>query len=221
MATLAMSIVFGIGSAHAVQVYSQNFEGGPLGAEWSGAGSIQSSQGLSAFGFGSQHLKNDGASASVLSLTGLASHTEMTLGFSLAMWDSIDFGDTFQVNSDVGFLINGPFGNYFTPGGQSEGPGTLLTEPFTAFAVPNYGSNAGFRDSARAVSVTFAHSASTANFSFQYPNTQGGSDESFGIDNVVVTTNASGGHAVPEPASLSLMGLGLAGLAATRFHKKG
>ena len=162
-------------------VYSNDFETGPLGAEWSGAGSRQSTGGLSAFGFGQQHLKNDGQTASILSLGGLGAHTSMTLAFDLAMWDSIDLGDTFAVTVDgvdlfrtrnVGGTWFDAFSNYGTA--QCEGPGTRISGAFSGDA-PNYGY--GFwRDCARRVSFTFAHSAATAVFSWQFPNAQGGSD---------------------------------------------
>ncbi len=53
-------------------VYTNTFESGVAGAAFSGAGTVQSTGGLSAFGFGAQHLKNDGISSSVLTLGGLA-----------------------------------------------------------------------------------------------------------------------------------------------------
>lgn len=213
-AILTLSML-GFGSAHAAIEHSEDFESPPLGPEWTGAGSLQSTQGLSAFGFGDTHLKNDGTLASLLGLSGLAPHSSMTLSFDLAMWDSIDLNaDIFQVGVDGGFVINQTFGNYFPPSG-CEGPGTALTPPTSGvFTDPQLGYNTAFRDCGRAVSITFAHSASTANISFQYPNSQGAPDEAFGIDNVVVETNAVA--AVPGPISLVLVGLGLAGLAATR-----
>ncbi len=217
-AAAMFSLGLGMANASAADVYSQDFESGLLGAEWSGAGTIQDSQGLGAFGFGELHLKNDAQSASLLSLSGLAAHTEVTLSFSLAMWDSIDLGsDFFIVNADGDAVVSETFGNYF-PASGSEGPGTALT-PTTngSFTDPQYGYNLGFRDSARAVSVTFGHTASSLVLSFQFPLSQTAPDESFGLDNILVSTNAS---AVPLPASLPLFGLGVAGLAALRARRK-
>lgn len=198
--------------------YSQDFESGVLGPEFSGAGSIQSTHGLSAYGFGSLHLKNDSAAASVLTLTGLAEHTSMSLSFSLAMWDSIDYGtDIFQVQIDGGFVINETFGNYFPPSG-SEGPGVQITPPTNgAFTHPDFGYSPDFRDSARAVIVTFAHSAPTVTISFQFPNSQTAPDEAFGIDNVTVSTN---GTVIPEPSSLVSMAVGALGLAGFGWFRR-
>lgn len=196
-------------------VYSNNFESGVAGAAFSGAGTVQSSGGLSAFGFGANHLKNDGAAATLLSLNGIGSHSSMTLSFSFAMWDSIDWGDTFQLKADGVDLFNGSFGNYFTPSGECQGPGTQLTPAFVDFSTPDYGYN-GNHDCARAVSFTFAHSASTVQFSFQYPNTQGAPDESFGIDNVLVEIPGTPVSTVPEPSTYAMMGVGLAALLVAR-----
>lgn len=200
-------------------VYSNNFESNTLGAEWSGAGAIEGTGGLSAFGFGNLHLRNAGQSATVLSLGGLAAHSTVTLEFSLAMWDSIDFGDTFTVFAGATSLYSGPFANYFTPSGQCEGPGTRLTPDFIDFGTPNYGQNAGFRDCARNVSFTFAHSGPTLVLSWAYPNSQGTTDESFGIDNVVVKIN-SAASVVPEPSTYLLMLAGLGGLVLVRRQRQ-
>ena len=204
-------------------VYSNDFESGAAGAQFSGAGAVQTTGGLNAFGFGANHLRNDGTSATILSLAGIGTHSSMTLKFSLAMWDSIDWpGDLFVVKADGVDLFNGSFGNYFTPSGQCEGPGTVLTPAFVDFANPNYGYSTGFHDCARAVSFTFALSASTVAFSWQYPLSQGGLDESFGIDNVQVQIPTVGrpDTTVPEPSTYAMMGAGLAGLLLVRRKRR-
>jgi MYXO-CTERM domain-containing protein len=202
-------------------VYTQDFEGsGPI-PEWTGAGSVQTSAGLGAVGFGLQHFKNDGSAATTLTLTGLAPHSFIDLTFDLAMWDSLDWGsDIFQVSVNGVFAINQTFGNYFAPGGCPsgciDGPGTALTPGPTDFSNPQFGYNS-FRDSARRVNFQIADSAGTAVISFQFPNTQGAPDEAFGVDNILVQTDADAGTpGVPEPASMMLALGGLAAGAAWR-----
>lgn len=223
---LACSVGVGAAAANAAVIYLEDFESGPLGAEWTGLGAIETTGGLSAFGFGDLHLRNAGTSATVLTLSGLAAHTQVTLEFDLALWDSIDFGDVFQVVADGTFLFNsGDFGNYFAPAPSdlSHGPGVHITDPFTGFAVPEYGVNPGFRDAGQSVSFTFAHSAASLVLQWIYPGAQAGSDESFGIDNLSVSTNAvvdpdpdPDPTPVPEPATMLLLGAGLAAAAISR-----
>jgi hypothetical protein len=190
--TVIVAVLAMTGAAQAggiATVYWQDFESGVLGAEWSGAGTLESPEGLGVFGFGNWHLISKSASPSILTLSGLPPHTSLTLSFSLALWDSIDAhqGDRFQVKVDGVFVIDQVFGNYvLTNQGQSVGPGVPLTPDFTAYMAPNYGYG-DFRDSARAVSITLPHSASTATLSFQYPAMQPWPDETFGLDNIVIT----------------------------------
>jgi len=204
-------------SLPAVTVYTQDFEGaGPL-TEWSGAGAVQTTGGLSAFGFGLQHLFNNTTSVSTLTLTGLAPHSFIDVTFDLAMWDSIDEGsDIFQASLDGTFLYNGFFSNY----NSMTGPGTLLTPGPIDSSNPQFGYNTRWRDSARHVTFQLAHTASTATLGFLFPNSQGEDDEAFGIDNLLIQTDAdpgpTGPAATPEPAT---MGIGFSGLAAGALYR--
>jgi hypothetical protein len=215
--TVLFSALLAGSSAQAAVVYSNNFEAGTA-AGWVGAGTVQTTGGLSAFGFGQQHLRNDGAAASSLSLTGLAAHNTLSFSFDLAMWDSIDLGgDIFQILVDgvAVFSTSTEFGNYSAADNLGRGPGTQITPAFTGFDVPNFGFG-NFRDSARTATFSLAHSSASALISFQFPNTQGGLDESFGIDNIVVSTD-NVDNTVPEPASLALV---LAALVGAGFSRR-
>lgn len=217
---LSMLLLPAVASAQTT-VYSNNFESGVAGPAISGSGSVQTTGGLSAFGFGANHFRNEGPFATNLLVSGMGAHTSLTLSISLAMWDSIDWAEQFLVQADGANLYSGGFGNYGTPGGQCEGPGTQLTPAFTSFGLPDYGYNADYHDCARTVSFTFAHTTSSVSFAWSYPGTQGGLDESFGIDNILVQTNAAvPGTTVPEPSTYAMLGLGLSAVIFARRKQR-
>jgi hypothetical protein len=128
--------------------------------------------------------------------------------------------DLFRVMVDGVSVFDGTFGNYFPT--DCAGPGTQLTASFGGFAEPDYGYNTSYRDCGRAVTFTFAHSAAGASLSFAFPNSQGAPAEAFGVDNVVVRTDASPPvTAAPEPATWTLLGAGLVALGAAARRRVG
>lgn len=210
----------------ATQIYTQNFESAAFGSvpsEWSGTGAAVDSTGsFSTFGFGSQHLRNtaSGSPQSTLTLTGLAAHSTITVSFDLIVWDSMDNFKFFTVIADGSTLPGYPLqtSNYFNndPSGF-DGPGTLVSGSVVDFSNPNFGFNSSFHDQGRRIGgITFAHTASTLTITFGYNsnNVTGSTDESWGIDNVVVSDNnvvqTSG---VPEPSTIALAATALAAFA--------
>lgn len=206
--------------ANADYSFFTNFDSG-LPPEFAGAGARQAVQGFDALGhagnaFSGSFLRNTStgnpAPATVLILHDLPIHTSVRLGFVLAVIDSWDgvgatYGpDLFNVTVDGVSIFSQAIVNYVPP------PDVLLT--------PSPLSNLGFSsyvDSAYDMSLdpafsNIAHSASTLTIRWFAggPGWQGGNDESWAIDNVRITLSST---AVPEPASLALAALGLAGLA--------
>jgi hypothetical protein len=216
--------VLAASGASAQQVFFTDFDSG-VPAEFSGAGSAQGVQGYNGLGnsaansFGGNMLRNDDASnptqaASVLTLNNLPAHDTLRLDCLVAIIDSWDgFGGVFNDDS-FNIKIDGTtvFSQVFASGsgGQTYNPGapTMLSQ----------GSNLGFSgyndfalDLSFDANLTVAHSASSVTIEFYAsgPGWQGGSDESFGLDNVSVTLRG-----VPTPGALGLFGA--AGLMARR-----
>jgi hypothetical protein len=197
-------------SLPAAVIFQDDFEAGLSFPPWSGSATVQTTGGLSAFGFGANHLRYTNALTSGLQLFNLLPHNSITLSFDLAIWDAVNSaGSRIVVLVDGSSVLDTIFGNY----SSASGPGTLLTPAFTGTNSPDYGFGIE-RDSARRVSLSFAHSASSLVILWQYPNSVGPTlSGSFGIDNVRLETDA-----VPEPSTLALAGIALAALAARKYR---
>lgn len=211
--------------AHATVVYSNNFDAPAttaLGASSSltvAGGGLDASVGTYAGTYGS-YFRNSTTGATTLTLTGLPVHTSASLSYILGFLESWDSRNGSCCAPDnVDFYIDGVLQASYTYNNAlgsitDFGGGTVLHQ------YVQFNGNTFYSDTIVNMAgdplLSFAHSSSTLTFAWQASGGgwQGGSDEAWGIDNLVV--NLGGVSLAPAPATLLLLLAGLAGIAGSR-----
>ncbi len=180
--------------------------------------------------------------STTLTLSGLGTHTGVTLSFSLYAIGSLDGGPP-------GALLAGGSGDYFKVtyigtapetsayneafanfgNGNTQTYPAINSSPATGAArvnalkystFPNSGNNV--QDAEYALSLTIPDTSPTLALRFYDASNEGASNEFYGIDNVVVSLNGvpasidPGALPIPEPSSVALLALGLLGTVLSR-----
>lgn len=186
-----------IARSQAAIVYSTGFEGG-LDSAWSSGSSLSTDSVLGNYN-GNYSLSN----GTTLTLTGLPSHTQLSLSFDLYLFSSWDgenltWGkDYFSLSGDVvgawTFTNHQPQGQSY-PGTPDEiyGTGVSATHVYRGLDPTGFGNQFLINHTGNSFSVTFGG-----------PTTQ--ADEWWGIDNVSVAVST-----VPLPGAVWLLGSGIA-----------
>ena len=236
---VAVLLLLNIGRASAapIQVFATDFEG-PLAPQISpGTATLTGVQGYAGLGpagnqFGGNFLRSATGNTVTLNLMGLPAHDTITLEFLFAAIDSLDgtgtfpAGDFFKIVFDGATLFSESFANalptqiqsYVPPPGVElarhvdlgfSGPGSFFTD-----SAYNLGADPRF--------ANFAHTGSTATIQFFIfgEGNQSLEDESWAMDNLRVSVTTLQPTAVPEPASLTLLGTALAAAANRRLRRR-
>ncbi|WP_332739410.1 PEP-CTERM sorting domain-containing protein [Hydrogenophaga sp.] len=235
-AATMLTISSAVAMAAPTVVFQSDFNA-PLPSEISpGLATLTGVQGFAGLGpvgnqFGGNFLRSPTANTVTLSLSGLPTHDTISLEFLFAAIDSLDgtgafpAGDFFKIVFDGVTLFSESFANatpgqiqsYIPPVGVElarhldlgfTGPGSFYTD-----SAYNLGADPLF--------ANFAHTGSTAVIEFFIfgEGNQDLNDESWAMDNLkvsVTTLRDPNENSVPEPGSLALLALSLAGLAFTR-----
>jgi hypothetical protein len=172
-------------------------------------------------------------------LVNSASHNQSTLNFSLYLISTLDGDETFQLSdATLGSLFTLSCEN-LTAGGASCTISNV-NPAVSALTLTKTGENSlGFTDSnpgavddsSFGLSATFNYPSAVTQtlLTFGYGNFQvvgsnGLTDESWGLDNIALATNAVNGlppTGAPEPGSLALLSIALGGLWITRRRTRG
>jgi len=239
MLAVAVLLLFNVGSASAapIQVFETNFNGALAPEISPGTATLTDVQGYAGLGpagnqFGEFFLRSATGNTVTLSLTGLPAHDTITLQLLFAAIDSLDgtgtfpSGDFFKIVFDGATLFSESFANalpsqiqsYVPPAGVElarhvdlgfAGPGSFYTD-----SAYNLGVDPRF--------ANFAHTGSTATIEFFIfgAGNQSLDDESWAMDNLRVSVTTLQPTAVPEPASLTLLGSALAAAAGRRLRRR-
>jgi hypothetical protein len=163
-------------------------------------------------------------------LVNSASHTQETLNFSLYIISTMDGGEIFKLTDvTLGTLFQLQCENLTAGGASCQAP-SLVNAAVSGLTVTKTGENSlGFVDTnegavddssfAIALTITRAAAATTSDMTFSYADLQELTDESWGLDSVVLSTNAvtvTAPPGVPEPGTLALVAVALLGLARSR-----
>ena len=133
-----------------------------------------------------------------LPITGIPSHTEVTISFDLYLLNSWDGNggaghDRVTITADATTLLDTTFSNVTngSDNSQQSYPASYLGAYYTARQGASEANTLGgtfYGDSVYNFTYTFAHTASTLQFDFSASGLEDVSNESWGLDNVVVTT---------------------------------
>ena len=154
------------------------------------------------------------------SLSGIGAHDLIDVSFTLAFLDSWDSNDGSPAPDDLQIFVDDVEVLRLTSAGAS-GSTTFLGGG-TQVALGGLFNSAGFYfdqdrivDMSTASTLRFAHAGSNLKLSIRASGAgwQGGADESWGIDNLTITSQSTTG-AVPEPGTWAMMILGLGAVGA-------
>jgi hypothetical protein len=200
--TIGLALLFSARSSAApTAVYSTDFEAG-VGPEWSNSEAEVSPDGEGFTG------RFDEEESTILSLAGLPAHNVAVVEFDIYIFDSMDGNDTgpgsgeedegshpdiFRFSADGALLKQTTFGNRHPQAFPGDYPGASNPPKTGATAEDDlgYDESTTFR-----VVLSFPHTASTLAFTAAGTGLEDANDESWGLDNVSVSTEQ--GPAAPR-----------------------
>ena len=205
-------------TAHSALVFTSDFDSVIPAEITAGTALITAVQDYSGLGpsgnaFGGSFLRSQTANVVTLQLTGLPTHSMVSLSLLFAAIDSLDGtgtfpqGDFFQITLDSVMIFNESFANATLSQIQSYVPPTgveLARRIDLGFGGPGgFYTDSAYDLGADPLFSNIAHSASTLTlqFAIQGAGIQDLSDESWAMDQLTVTVNS-----IPEP-SAALLGL--------------